>query len=586
MISFVTRAWDVHALGIAARNRPTWGRRDWLMHQVHSAVAASSLSAVIRPGSSRTVTKTTRPGTATRVTRVAEQARRLDPAPIEALAQRAVDAARAAGATYADARLTRIVWHHYSMADNGVFEVDDETLAVGVRALVNGYWGFAASPYWEADEVVQLARDAVAQANANRLGTPRTVDLGTLAPVTGRWATPVAIDPFTVTIEEKLDFISYLKDEAGQAGLLFRGLGLPSTLNFARQERVIANTDGSCFTQTLYETGGTMIVELNGVQSGPVANVARIDTTGQGWERLLDANIPVQFPQIAQNLKRQLPVQPAKAADVGRYTLVCDGATMGALVDRTWGVATQLDRALGYEANASGTSILTDPLVMLGQLHVANPQVTITANRSAPTQLATVKWDDEGVTPEPFTLIRDGVLADFQTTREQAAWLAPAYQHRQQPVRSHGCAAAESGLAITLQHMPNLVLAPNPTAVTLTDLIASVSKGILIENGTVETDFQVAGGTVWGMLHEIRNGRVGRALTNGAVYFNTLDFWKNISALGSADTQVVQGESQYGLSNAAIASYKGQPGQGTSHSYSGVAATILNQPLINPARKA
>ena len=254
-------------------------------------------------------------------------------------------------------------------------------------------------------------------------------------------------------------------------------------------------------------------------------------------------------------------------------------------MNRTWGLATQLDRALGYEANATGTSILTNPLDMLSQLHVAGPQVNITANRSAPTQLATVKWDDEGVVPESFPLINNGVLVDFQTTREQATWLAPYYQRRQHAVRSHGCAAAESGMAITMQHMPNFALEPNPTGATLQDLVASVSKGILIENGSVETDFQVATGTLWGTMHEITNGRIGRSLTGGAIYFNTLDLWKNITVIGGSGTQMVQSESQYGLANSNIASYKGQPGQATSHSYSGVAATITNQPLINPARK-
>ena len=470
---------------------------------------------------------------------------------------------------------------------DGRFEVDDETLGVGVRALVNGYWGFAASPYWEPDEVVQLAHDAVAQAKDNMLGTPRVVDLGVVPTVTGHWETPVTIDPFTVSIEEKLDFIKYLQQEAVLAGVKFANAGQLSAMQFARQERVIANSEGTLLTQTLYESGANIVIDSGNLSAGgPIALVQRIDTAGQGWERLRDANIPEQFVQIAEDLRRQSATANfRKAADVGRYTLVCDGATMGALVNRTWGLATQLDRALGYEANAAGTSILTDPLAMLGQLQVAGSPVTITANRSAPTQLATVKWDDEGVIPASFSLIENGLLVDFQTTREQAAWLTPYYQRQKKTIYSRGCAAAESGLTITMQHMPNLALEPSSTDSTVTEMISSVTKGILVENGSVETDFQVAGGTLWGRMREITNGRLGRSLTGGAIFFNTLEFWKNITAVGGKSTRVVQAESQYGLSNEGIASYKGQPGQATSHSYSGVAATILNQPLINPARK-
>ena len=564
-------------------------RRDWLRHHAYAAVTNPALGTLVSPWHYAGVRKAhAYPAVCgDTAARVAAHAQRLDSTVVEALAQRAVDAARAAGASYADARLTRIVTHEYRMSSTERFEIDNETFGVGVRALVNGYWGFAASPYWEPDEVVQLAHDAVAQAKDNMLGTPRTVDLGTIPTATGTWATPIEIDPFTVPIEEKLDFIGTVHQEAALAGLILSNYGIFSKLRFVRQERVIATSEGALFTQTLYETGGNTLVELKNPQNGPTAMVAGIDMAGQGWERLLNAKISQQFPQIAQTLTSQRSTGPkSKTAEVGLYTLVCDGATMAALVNRTWGVATQLDRALGYEANASGTSILTDPLAMAGQLHVAGPPVTITANRSAPTQLATVRWDDEGVRPEPFTLIRDGVLVDFQTTREQAAWLAPYYQRRHQPIQSHGCAAAESGLSITLQHMPNLVLEPSATGLTVQDLVGSVTKGILIENGTVETDFQVAGGTLWGTMREITNGRLGRTINGGAIYFNTLNLWKNVTALGGVATQIVRAESQYGFYNTDLTSYKGQPGQATSHSYSGVAATILNQPLINPARKA
>lgn len=563
-------------------------RRTWLRAQAQLATQLAVATTTLR---SRPSVWPRRPATRERPpARVAAQAQRLELTPVEALARRAVDAARAAGATYADARLTRIVYHVYSMRDHGHLEVDDETLGVGVRALVDGYWGFAASPYWEPDEVIQLARDAVAQAKDN-IGTPRTVELGPIPTATGRWATPVEIDPFTIPIEEKLDFIVSIKQEAARAGVPFVQDGQPSHLTCARQERVIATSEGALFLQTLTESGGTMLLGLGGGGipggggNGPTALVPGIAMAGQGWERLQAAPIVAQFPRMRQELLRRAR-ERAKVAEVGRYTLVCDGATMGALVTRTWGVATQLDRALGYEANASGTSLLTDPLAMAGHLMVASDAVTITANRSAPTQLATVKWDDEGVIPEDFALITQGRLMDFQTTREQASWLAPYYQQAGRPVRSHGCAAAESGLAITLQHLPNLAMAPSPTGATQQELIASVRKGLLIEDGIVETDFQVTGGMVWGTMHEITNGQVGRVVTGGAIEFRTLDLWKNVVAVAGAATQVIQSESQYALDTAGLASYKGQPGQAVSHTVSGVAAVIANQPLIDPARKA
>jgi TldD protein len=264
---------------------------------------------------------------------------------------------------------------------------------------------------------------------------------------------------------------------------------------------------------------------------------------------------------------------------------------MAALLTETLGTATQLDRALGYEANAAGTSFLTDPLDMVGKLQVASPLVTVTANRSAPTQLATVKWDTEGVVPQETTLVKDGVLADFQTTREQVAWLAPYYAKTGMPVCSHGYAAAEDALVTTIQMLPNLALAPNPAATQLEDLIANVQKGILITGGSkgqVQTDSQARTGLLWlgSGAREITNGRLGRPVSGGAVQFNTLDFWKKVAVLGGKETTQTIGQGTTAFLLGGHGTAKGQPSQGTSYTAQAVAATILDQPVVNPARKA
>ena len=217
--------------------------------------------------------------------------------------------------------------------------------------------------------------------------------------------------------------------------------------------------------------------------------------------------------------------------------------------------------------------------------------VTVTANRSAPTQLATVKWDDEGVEPVQSTLVKDGVLTDFQTTREQASWLAPYYEKAKLPVKSHGYAAAEDALSITMQHMPNLALEPNPSPVRLDDLIANVKDGILITSGSVQTDHQARNGTIGGGMRKISDGRLGAALTGASVQFNTTDIWKHVVSIGGADTRGVIASTALNYKTALVAKWfygagKGQPVQMTSHSVSGVAATITNQPLIDLRRKA
>ncbi len=518
---------------------------------------------------------------------------RIDADAWEALAVRAVDAARSAGAQYADARLVRTVRHGYGIVD---FRSDATQTGIGVRALFNGYWGYAAQGDVTDDNAVRLARAAVEQAKTNAKGTPRTVDMGRIPTARGRWATPVKIDPFTVSIEEKIDFIAswanladyqsrHVPDEYGAAARNKSINGVVSWLNFVRQERVVATTDGALFTQTLYESGGVL---LWGNEAA--VGVLGIESIAKGWELFLEANIPEQITGIAARLyKNEMAKQQAKSIDIGRKTLVCDGRTMAAMLEQTIGSATQIDRALGFEANAGGTSFIDDPLTMVGELQIGSKDVTVTANRSAATQLATVKWDDEGVAPEPFTLVKSGVLTDFQTTREQAAWLTPYYQQHNKPLVSHGCAAAESALATTMQHMPNLALEPSAATNSLDDLIADVSDGICVTGGQVSVDAQARNGMLSGRFREIKNGRLGSDLLGGVVLFNTLDFWKNVNVVGGSSTQDMLSFSQYANASVyetATARSKGQPAQITSHSVTAAAATIKNQALIDPRRRS
>lgn len=573
-------------------NNRGWTRRAWLTHQTLGM-------AVLVPWSRRakTVYRSAESLGSLEFERLTAQSTQVEPGPWQALAQRAVDAARGAGARYAEARLIRTVQHTYNCSSPKL-QSDDETVGVGVRVLVDGYWGFSASALITPDEVVRLAQDAVRQAKGNARGPAWTVDLGHYPIATGTWTTPIRLDPFGIPIEEKIDFIAYWKQCAEDAGTPFLWGGSSSWLAFGRQERVVATSEGALFTQTLYESGGELIVQsgANPLQdpNGITQTVHGVTAAGAGWERFLDASIPEQFR--SGRLRGEMDARAGllkKPAAIGKYALVCDGATMAALVEATLGVATQLDRALGYEANVGGTSWLEDPLGMVGVAQVAAPGVTLTANRSAPQELATVRWDEEGVEPEEFSLIRDGVLVDFQTTREQAVWLAPYYQQHNLPVRSHGCAGVEDAHVIPLQHMPNLSLTPNPSALRLEDLVADVNDGILVEGGEIaQSDQQAGSGLLLGRMREIKHGKLGKGLNGGAVLYDSQELWKSVKTIGGAMTV-----GEVGWSNVGVPAFlrlsldpdqsksKGEPPQQTSHTVRAAAAIIANQALIDPARK-
>lgn len=566
---------------------PRWTRRHWLNQTCCSVLAVVPLSRLHRGLRWNT------PFPPQRAVRAATHRTNSPETDREALAQNAVAAAIQAGAHYADARLTRTVQHRYDFGND--VATDNEEVGVGVRALVDGYWGFSAVPSGDRAAVEQLAQQAVGQAKINAQGAvTRTVDLGSIPAVTGHWATPISIDPFTVSVEEKHAMMRYWNACARKVGLAIDGV--QSELHFIQQERVVVTSAGARFTQVVFESGGKILIQPFGLKGQvdpqlriPIREVA---SAGRGWELFLDAKIPDQIAAMPDQFVALDAMQRNKRpATVGRYTLVCDGATMAALVSATLGGATQIDRALGYEANARGTSFLDDPLNMLGTFKVGSPHVTVTANRSAPGQLATVKWDDEGVAPREFPLVKDGLLVDFQTNREQAAWLEPYYRKLGRPIQSNGCATSEDALGITLQQTPNLSLEPGVSSVHVDDLVANVPDGIFMEGGTVmQVDSQMRNGLLFApTMRRIQKGRLGPPLEDGAVQFNTLELWRNVQAVGGPSTCAVVPFSQYpyggewgwlmGLP------VKGDPPQLTSYSVRAAAALIANQPLIDPERK-
>jgi TldD protein len=500
--------------------------------------------------------------------------RRLEPVPliddprIEALAARALEAARAAGAVYADVRLT----HTWIRFIAGVI-IDDEVISVGMRALVNGYWGFASSPLWSPDEMARLGREAVHQAKANALGKPRLVELAPVPAVAkGHWVMPVKIDGFDVSPLEVRD---YLESLAMLTQRIPEVKPRERSCRFIKQEKAFASTIGTFCSQRTYRTEGQVEVEMAKDERKEVLGLQALSPAGVGWEMFRDQPLREDIRRLVEDLKEDLKL-PVKPVDVGRYDTIFDAASMAALVDGTLARATELDRALGYEANDGGTSYLNDPFGMLGNYQAGAPSVTLTADRSEPGGCATVKWDDEGVTPDEFALVKDGVLTDFQTTRESAGWLKDYYAKAAKPLRSHGCASAREGLDAPLQRAPNLTLAPGRDALDFDALVSGLARGIAVKGAEFEMDFQHLNGLALGRTYEIKNGKRIALIAGAGLLFRSSDVWKSILALGGKASM-----HRFGMS-----STKGEPAQDHYASVTAVPATCKQLTLIDALRKA
>jgi TldD protein len=533
---------------------------------VKSGVAAAAVAAMPRP-------------LLVRLGSAPEPIPPIDDSRLKELVGRALEAARAAGASYADVRLTHVRGRNVR-SDSEVR--DGEDMVAGVRALVNGYWGFAGGGVWSPDEMARLGRAAVALAKTNALGKTRVVELAPAPAIKdGHWVMPVKIDPFDVPPLEIVDFL------AGLEVYVVRTLGahvngLVESAFFV-QESAFGSTVGSYCTQRCYRTSGRLEIVLvkDGKQGG--GELDCLTPAGLGWELFTAEHVPFTRDRSLRESIRQfldevesymkLPVRPL---DVGRYDTVVDAQGVANLLDGTLAPATQLDRALGYEANAGGTSYINAPLEMMGTYQAGSPLLTVTGNRSEPGGCATVQWDAEGVVPNEITLVKDGVLVDFQTTRESAGWLKEAYAKAGKPFRSHGCASAPDGIYAPLQHAPNLTLAPDRGDVDFDALIAGVTKGIAIKRMGANMDFQCLNGMGSGVIFDIKRGKRVAVIGNAAVLFRAPELWKGLLALGGAASA-----RRYGM-----AEVKGEPRQESSYSVTAPPALFKQLTYIDPLRKA
>src|SRR5512145_717392 len=282
------------------------------------------------------------------------------------LCRHALDAAKAAGASYADARVNRNRSQSVSTREQQITGANEsETFGFGVRVLVDGAWGFAASRELTRDEVVKIARSAVAQARANRRATRRPVTLAPVDPVKdGRWRSPIEIDPFKVPLEDKVQLLLAANAAALQVpGARF----VNSSLAFFLQEKTYASTDDVFTVQQIYRCLPQMTVTAVDASAGgfETRNSAEIAPMGLGYEWVLKADLAGNAPRWAEEAVRKLT---AKSVEAGTYDLVLDPHHLFLTIHESIAQPTELDRVLGYEANYAGTSFAAPPEAVLGKL--------------------------------------------------------------------------------------------------------------------------------------------------------------------------------------------------------------------------
>jgi TldD protein len=297
---------------------------------------------------------------------------------------------------------------------------------------------------------------------------------------------------------------------------------------------------------------------------------------GLGYEHVRDAKLLENAPRWAGEAVQKLSAKPV---EVGKYDLVLHPTHLWLTIHESIAHPTELDRAMGYEANYAGTSFVSPPDKMLGQFRYGPEIMNIQGDRKQPGSLGAIGWDDEGVAPDTFLVIKKGIVNDYQTTREQALWLEWWYKKQGLETRSHGCSYSQSWSDVQFQRMPNISLLPGEKEQSWDDLIAATDRGIAIMGeGSFSIDQQRYNAQFGGQLfYEIKGGKITGMLKDVAYQMRTPEFWNSMDMIG--------GQSSYFLGGA-FNDGKGQPSQSNAVSHGCVPSRFKQINVINTGRKA
>jgi TldD protein len=478
------------------------------------------------------------------------------------LVLRAIDAARAAGAAYADARITRLTSESVSTREQQLTGVSrNESYGIGIRALVGGSWGFAATRDLSNDAVTRTAREAVAIGAANDKVNPVKTPLAPVKRVAdGRWITPHEVDPFSISAEQKAELLF----KTNASALRVKGVQfVNSGINSVKESKLLATTDGSLIQQTFIRMQvNADVTAVASDNSDSQSRSAAIPPMGRGWEYVVGLNMPESASRWAEEAVLKLA---APRVEPGKWDLVLHPSHLWLTIHESIGHSTELDRARGYEANYAGTTFVAPPEKVLNKLRFGKEFMNVNGNRNEPGALATVGWDDEGVPSRSWRIIDKGLFVNYQTTRELVGWISDLTRDRE----SQGCAYAEGWWAIPFPRMPNVSLMPNPKNISEEEVIAETRHGIYIEgNGSYSIDqqrynFQFGGQSFW----EIKDGKRVRMLRDVAYQARTQDFWNSMALVGGQQTYALGGTFSDG---------KGQPSQASSVSHGCPVALFRN----------
>ncbi len=499
------------------------------------------------------------------------------------MADVALNAAKSKGATYADVRIGRYLNQVVATRETRVENISNsESYGLGVRVIANGSWGFAATNNMDDASIAKAAEAAVAIAKGNSKLMEEPVQL---APQKGfgevSWKTPIEINAFEVPIADKVDLLLKVNSEAMKGGAKY----ISSNLFMINEQKYFASTDGSYIDQDIHRIWPTFTLTKTDAASGKFETRNALSAPmGMGFEYLKPKDEEkIKGGQVTMYKKRYDILEDVREAAVhvdeklkakpiapGKYDLVLDPSHLFLTIHESVGHPTELDRVLGYEANYAGTSFLTLDKWESKKFNFGSKEVNIIADKLETGSLGAVGYDDEGVKCGTWDIIKDGILVNYQTIRDQAHILGLK--------ESQGCCYADSWDSIQFQRMPNVSLAPGNAALSAADMVKNVEKGIyMFGRNSYSIDQQRYNFQFSSQLaYEIKEGKIVGMFKDAAYQANTQEFWN--SCVQRCD------KNDYRLGGT-FSDGKGQPGQASAVSHGSATTRFNGVNVINTGRK-
>ncbi|SCX43863.1 TldD protein [Klenkia marina] len=487
--------------------------------------------------------------------------------PLSALTDAALTRAVDLGCEHADIRVERIRTQTIRLRDARVeAAADGEDLGLAVRVVHEGTWGFAAGVVLTAAEAVRLAEEAVAVA---RVSAALNTDRVELAPEPAypdaEWVSAYDVDPFEVPDAEKTGLMVELSEQLLAADGVEH---VQSDVMHVKEQKYYADTAGTRTRQQRVRIHPTFTaLTVDRVTGGFESMRTLAPPAGRGWEYLTGTGWDWrgELAEIPEHLREKTK---APSVEPGRYDLVVDPSNLFLTIHESIGHATELDRALGYEAAYAGTSFAT--VDKLGSLQYGSSLMNVTGDRTAEHGLSTVGFDDEGVAGQQWDIVKDGVLVGYQVDRNMARLRGMG--------RSNGCAFADSAGHVPVQRMANVSLQPAPDGPSTDEIIAGVDRGIYVvgdKSWSIDMqryNFQFTGQR----FYRIEGGKLAGQVKDVAYQATTTDFWGSMTRVGGPQTYVLGGAFNCG---------KAQPGQVAPVSHGCPSALFEGTTILNTVQE-